>query len=608
MRITVLLIIIGCLQLSAKSFSQTITLNVKSSPIRKVFSAIEKQSGYGFFYRYKDVETAAPVTLQLNNATLEDALAQCFKNQPFTYTIENKTIVVNKKDIPVQNITKITVSGAVYDNTHLPLPGVNVRIKGTTDGTVTGTDGKYSLTADDNATLVFSFIGYKTQEIPVNKKAAIDVTLQEDNTEMKEVVVIGYGNQERKDVTGAVGSVKMANIKEIKAASIDLKLAGQLAGVTVNQVTGTPGGGVSINIRGAGSIGAGDDPLYVIDGFPVSPGFDQYSNPLSTINPDDVESISVLKDAASTAIYGSRGSNGVILITTKRAKKGESSITVNTSTGVQSILSQSKLKMMTASQFAQFRTEAIQDANKVNGTNDPIPAAYRNPSSLGKGTDWFDAVTRTAPMQNYDVTVANGTDKVRSLFSAGYFDQRGTVLNTGFQRYSLKTAIDADLIKNLTVGLSLAPTYSLRNLQQTDGHFDSGVLSQAVLESPLTPVKQPDGSYTNVVGSPGTFQNANPVSQLVNTTNKYSQFRTLANIYADWKIVSGLDIKSTFGIDYQNSTGDYFRPSFLGGFNVPNRDGQQVKTAASFNSSSTLNWLNENSINYKKTWGDHTLT
>lgn len=614
MKLTVLLIVLGFLQISAKSFSQNVTINVKETPIRKVFSAIEKQTGYGFFYRYKDMEQAAPVTLNLTNATLNEALAQCFKNQPFSYVIENKTIVVNKIQ-PVQAsiipAVKITVAGTVYDNDHLPLPGVNVRVKGTNEGTVTGSDGKYTISADDNATLVFSFVGFKTREEPVNNRAEINVTLEADNTQMSEVVVVGYGNQERKDVTGAVGTVKMNNIKEIKAASVDLKLAGQLAGVTVNQVTGTPGGGVSINIRGAGSVGAGDDPLYVVDGFPISPGFDQYANPLSTINPDDIENISVLKDAASTAIYGSRGSNGVILITTKRAKKGESSVTVNTSTGIQTILPQSKLKVMNATEFAQWRLESYQDAAAASGEAfdiNNVPVEYRNPSQYGKGTDWYDAVTRVAPMQNYDVTVSNGTNKVRSLFSLGFFDQRGTVLNTGFKRYSLKTAIDADVVKNLTVGLSVAPTYSFRNLQETDGHFDSAVLSQAYLESPLTPVKQADGSYTNVIGSPGTFQNANPASELVNTTNNRVQFRTLANLYADWKVLDGLDIRSTFGVDYQNNTEDYFRPSFLGAFRNPNRDGTQVKASGSFKSSNSFNWLNENTVNYKKTWGDHTLT
>jgi TonB-linked SusC/RagA family outer membrane protein len=614
MKLTVIFIIVGCLHLSAKSFSQTITLNANKTDLEKVFNAIEKQSGYYFFYRYKDLNGATPVTLQLKDASLEDALKECFKNEPFTYAIENKTIVVTKKEAPVKAIVapqKITVTGTVLDENNQPLPGASVTIKGSTNAAITSINGRYGISVEETDILVFSFLGYKTVEEPVNKRTEINVKMVLDNSQMSEVVVVGYGNLARKDVTGAVGTVKMANIKEIKSASLDLKLAGQLAGVTVSQVTGTPGGGVSVNIRGAGSVGAGDDPLYVIDGFPLSPGFDQYSNPLSTINPDDIENISVLKDAASTAIYGSRGSNGVILITTKRAKKGESSVTVNTSTGIQSILSQSKLKVMNATEFAQWRLESYQDAAAAAGETfdiNNVPIEYRNPSQYGKGTDWFDAVTRVAPMQNYAVTVANGTEKVRSLFSLGYFNQEGTVLNTGFQRYSLKGNMDADITKRLSVGLSVAPTYSLRNLQETDGHFLTGALSQAYLESPLTPVTQPDGSYTNIVGSPGTFQNSNPVSQLLNTTNKFTQFRTLANTYVNLKVIDGLDLRSTFGVDYQNSSGDYFRPSFLGAFSVPNHDGTQVRAVGNFSSSNSFNWLNENSATYKKTWGNHSLT
>jgi TonB-linked SusC/RagA family outer membrane protein len=614
MKLTVFLLIIGSLHLSAKSFSQTITLNTSNTELEKVFSAIEKQSGYSFFYRYKDLAAAKPVSLQLKDASLEEALKACFKNEPFSYAIENKTIVVSKKDDAAQPrmaVQKITVTGIIVDENGQPLPGATVKVKGTTTAASADVNGKYSISAEETDILVFSFLGYKNLEEPVSGRAQINIKLQLNNQQMNEVVVIGYGTQSRKDVTGAVGTVKMENVKEIKTASLDLKLAGQLAGVTVNQVTGTPGGGAAVNIRGAGSVGAGDNPLYVIDGFPLSPGFDQYSNPLSTINPDDIENISVLKDAASTAIYGSRGSNGVILITTKRAKKGESTVTVNTSSGVQSILSQSKLKVMNATEFAQWRLESYQDAAAAAG--DPfdinkVPVEYRNPSQYGKGTDWFDAVTRVAPMHNYDVTIANGTDKVRSLFSMGYFNQEGTVLNTGFERYSLRANMDASIIKNVTIGLSVAPTYSIRKLQETDGHFQSAVLSQAYLESPLIPVKQPDGSYTNVVGSPGTFQNANPVSELVNTTNGRKEIRVLTNAYVDWQIIPGLTARSTFGVDLQSKTQDYFRPSFLGGFNNPNKNGEQQKAITSNTENSSLNWLNENSVNYKKTWGSHTLT
>lgn len=612
MKLAALLLIVGCLQLSAKSYSQNITLSTNRTELDKVFKAIEKQSGYFFFYRYKDLKDAQPVSLQLTNVPLEQALQACFKDQPFSYAIENRTIVVTRMPAPPPaEQARIKVTGSVTDDKGQPLPGATVVVKGTSIAAMTDGDGHFTINADEQATLVISYIGYKSVEEALNGRTAVSIKLLPDNRQVNEVVVIGYGQLDRKDVTGAVGTVKMANIKEIKAASLDLKLAGQLAGVTVNQVTGTPGGGVSVNIRGAGSVGAGDDPLYVIDGFPVSPGFDQYSNPLSTINPDDIENISVLKDAASTAIYGSRGSNGVILITTKRAKIGEASVTVNTSTGVQRVLPQSKLKMMDAREFAQWRLESYQDAAVAAGEPfdiNNVPEEYRDPSKYGKGTDWFDAVTQTAPMQNYDITIANGTNKVRSLFSVGYFDQDGVVLNTGFRRYSLKAAIDADVAKNVTAGISIAPTYSQRKLQETDGHFLTAALSQAYLESPLTPVKQPDGSYTNVVGSPGTFQNSNPVSQLVNTTNKYAQVRILANTYINWNVVKGLDLRSTFGVDFQNSNGDYYRPSFLGSFSVPNRDGTQVKATGNFSTSGSFNWLNENSATYKKTWGDHTLT
>ena len=297
----------------------------------------------------------------------------------------------------------------------------------------------------------------------------------------------------------------MDNISTIKKPSADLLLAGQLAGVTVNQVTGTPGGGVVVRIRGSASTGAGDDPLYVIDGFPVSPGFDQNINPLSSINADDIESISVLKDAASTAIYGSRGTNGVVMINTKRAKIGQSSISLSSFTGIQSILEKSKLKMMNASEFAQFRIEAAEDLAKFNGkVFDPaaIPLDYKNPSTLGEGTNWYDEITRSAAlMQNYNLTISNGTNKVRSLFSISYFNQQGTILNTGFKRYALRANIDANITKDIIIGLNLAPSFNTRNKQETDGHFENGVLTQALLDSPIPPVKLSDGSFNPRINS-----------------------------------------------------------------------------------------------------------
>ena len=606
-----IVLFICCIHISAESYSQNISLNVKDAGMEQVFNIIEKQSGYHFFYKYSELLKALPLSIKLKNVSLEVALNKCFENEPFTYRIVDNTIIVSlnstdsgsNQDHAKANI----INGSVRDEKNQPIPGVSIRIKSHLGGTITDRNGKFSIKAEQDAKLVISFIGYKTKEESINGRVTINIILQQDETDLTELVVVGYGNQERRNLTSAISTVKMENISGIKKASLDLQLAGQMAGVTVSQVTGAPGAGVVVRVRGSASTGAGDDPLYVVDGLPISTGFDQNINALSTINPDDVESISVLKDAASTAIYGSRGANGVVLITTKRAKVGQSSVSVNTYTGIQSILKKSKLKMMDAAEFAQFRIEAAEDLAKFNGTAfDPstIPADYKNPSSIGKGTNWYDEITRPALMQNYNVTVANGTSKVRSLFSIGYFDQLGSILNTGFKRYSLRANIDADLTKNITIGFSLSPSYNLRNKQETDGHFENGILTQALLNSPIPPVRLPDGSFNPRITSSGMFVNSNPVNVITNTINKQTDFRTLANVYANWRVLDGLTVKTSFGADYNNSDGDTFKPSYVGGFRLPP---PQLATGSTF-STNYINWLNENTINYNYKKGGHSIS
>ncbi|WP_367866928.1 TonB-dependent receptor [Pedobacter sp. WC2423] len=607
MKFTIILLVC-CLHLSAESYSQNISINVKNADLEKVFTLIEKQSGYHFFYKYSEIIKAKPLSIKLDNVTLDEALIKCFENEPLSYKVVDDNIIVSLKPGNLnRSNSENTVTGFVKDEKNQPLPGVSIRIKGISGGTTTDRQGKFTINVNPDAILIISFIGFKTKEQEIKDRVSINIILQQDERELNELIVVGYGNQERRNLTSAIGSVKMENIQGIKAASVDLKLAGQLAGVTVNQVTGTPGGGVIIRIRGSGSTGAGDDPLYVVDGFPISTGFDQHSNPLSTLNPDDIESISVLKDAASTAIYGSRGSNGVIIINTKKAKIGQSSIALSTFTGLQSITQKSKIKMMNATEFAQFRNEAAEDLAKFNGkVFDPstIPVEYRNPSSLGEGTNWYNELTQPALMQNYNLTIANGTSKVRSLFSIGFFNQKGSVINTGFTRYSLRANIEADVLKNLTIGLNLAPTYNRRNKQETDGHFQSGVITQALLDSPIPPVRLTDGTFNPRITSPGTFVNNNPVNALTNTMNKQVDFRTMANVYAAWKVVEGLNVKTTLSADYNNSNTDSFRPSYVGDF----RKAPPQLATGSTSASNSMNCLNENTVNFNHQWGKHSLT
>ena len=397
------------------------------------------------------------------------------------------------------------VTGTISDAQKQPLPGASVVVKGTSGGTVTGSDGTFTLKdVPKGSTLIVSFIGFATQEVNITEGGTnLQIVLVEGNA-LNELVVVAYGDQKRRNVTGAISSVDSKSLKDLPLASADQRLAGQMAGVQVSQVTGAPGGGVVIRVRGSGSIGAGDDPLYVIDGFPVTNTYSRYSNPLAAINPSDIESITVLKDAASTAIYGSRGANGVILIKTKSAKAGVTSLDVNYYTGIQQIPDRAKIKMMNAQEWATFRVEARQDLAKFQGrVFDPatIPADYTNPASLGAGTNWFNEMTQTAPIQDLNVTMSKGTESLRSVFSAGYFKQEGTVKNSNFERYSFRVNLEANPHKLVTVGVNLNPSFVNRKIADSEGHFNNSLVTASYLNSPLSPVYLGDGSYNNVITS-----------------------------------------------------------------------------------------------------------
>lgn len=491
-----------------------------------------------------------------------------------------------------------------------PLPGVTVLVKGTSIGTITNVDGNYSISVpDENDILVFSFIGYVTEEIPLNGRTKVDIALTEHIQSLKEVVVVGYGNRQRADVTGAVATVSSQDIKNIPVASLDQALAGQAAGVHVQQTTGAPGGGIKIRVRGSGSIGAGDDPLYVIDGFPISDNYNHSQNPIASINPNDIESISVLKDASATSIYGSRGANGVILITTKQAKAGSNKIDFNVYSGWQSIPQKGRPDMMNAREFAEWKIEEIQDLARINGDPPPtledIPEDYRNPESLGEGTDWYDEALRVAQIQSYNLTLTKGSENLRSVVSAGYFNQEGVVLNTAFERFSLRANIEGDLNEKFTLGFNLAPSYTIGNLASTEGHFNEGVLTQATLMSPLPPVRQPDGSFTPSIGSAGTADNLNPINYLENYEHTIGTVRTLANLFVNYEIIPGLALRSSINIDWRNRQIDNFLPSYVGRFrNPPPQDATGVS-----NSNTILNWLNENTLTYDKTFNeDHRVS
>ena len=486
-----------------------------------------------------------------------------------------------------------SVTGVVSDESG-PLPGVSVFVKNTDKGAVTNQSGAFSIEAAKGTVLVFRSIGYLEKEITVGDSQTINVSLVAESENLEEVVVVGYGSQSRKDVTGSVAPIAMSNVRGQAISSPDQALSGQVSGVKVSTSNGIPGGGPKIQIRGIGAVGAGSDPLYVIDGFPVPSSSSQQSNPMSAINPQDIESMTILKDASATAIYGSRGANGVVMITTKRGTSGKPQIQLSANTGLQEVPQKGRPDLMNGQEFAQFRKEALMDKIRFEEGREPsldeIPEIYRNPELIGKGTDWFDEVTRVAPMSDINLSITGGSDKIKTYTSLGYLNQEGVMLNTGFERFSLRTNVDANITDRFRVGVNLAPTMSFTKGgvrgQGRDEFFD--------ITSPIPSVYNEDGSYNPYIESPGTFGNPNPVMYLNDRVDKSNRTRILTNVYGEYEIVENLKFKSTFNVDFEDSNSEYFRPS-----TIPNQNAPGLSVPSGNNGRAKyLNWLNENTLNY----------
>ncbi|MVT44505.1 SusC/RagA family TonB-linked outer membrane protein [Chitinophaga oryziterrae] len=501
---------------------------------------------------------------------------------------------------------KMTITGAVSDSAEGPLAGVVVQVVGKSVGTQTNAGGQYTLQAAPGDVLSFRFLGYDEKRVTVGTASAINIRLQSSTSGLNEVVVIGYGSQQKKDMTGAITSINARQLQDLPTAGLDQKLAGQVPGVQVGAVSGTPGGGASIKIRGSGSIGAGSDPLYVVDGFPLSGSFDQQASPLNVINPDDIETMTVLKDASSTAIYGSRGANGVVVITTKHGQKGAPRITLNTYTGFQQVPDKGKPKMLNAREFAQFRKDIIADdfaSRGLTATDADIPADYRHPEQYGEGTNWYNTVLHTAPQHNTSLGVSGGSDNTKYNFSFGYFDQDGVLRYTDYKRYTVRANIESKIGRKVKIGIDLAPTYSQQHVNDFENGF-TDVLTRSLWLSPLIPVTDSTGKRTPYIASNGMFSAANPLNSLQYGATKVTGFSGLGGVYGEYEIIDGLKFRGSFNVNYGNGSSFVFNPSILGGVNnpppsVPNSS--QTKT-------NRLNWLSEMLLTYDKKLGkDHAL-
>jgi TonB-linked SusC/RagA family outer membrane protein len=492
------------------------------------------------------------------------------------------------------------------------IPGINVVLKNTSTGTVTDAAGNYTLQAPEDGVLVFSGIGFKSVEQAINRRTTLDVALEADITALSEVVVVGYGTQRKSDLTGSVASVSEEQFKKTPVASLDQGLKGRAAGVQVTSTSFQPGGATSIRIRGSNSINTGSEPLYVIDGFPVyndntittggttvgtSTGATSASatvgprlNALALINPSDIVSIEVLKDASAAAIYGARGANGVVLITTKKGQDGTMRIDFDAYYGIQKV--SRKLPLLNATQYAQL----VNDANgKTIYTDEQI-------ASFGKGTDWQDEIFRTAPVQNYQLTASGGDAKSKYAISLNYFDQDGIIVDSDFRRYSARFNFEKQALKRLTVGTNLTVANLQANQALTStggGEGTQGVVVSALDFNPILPVRNTTGQYTleNDRGIPI----GNPVATARELTNRSMTTRVLGNLFANYEIVKGLTLRTSLGADIVVGDEKYYAPrTILAGYTV-----QGIGRVSNANSYS---WLNENTLTYTRSLEEHAFT
>lgn len=502
------------------------------------------------------------------------------------------------------------VTGSVKDVSGSGMPGVNVIKKGTTIGTATDANGNFSIEAADDDVLVISFIGYLTQEIRVGSQSRIEIALTEDISTLQEVVVVGYGTQKKSDLTGAIASVSGENLRGTITASADQALQGRVAGVQVTQNSGQPGGAVSIRIRGTTSLTQSSEPLYVIDGIQVSgnasgiAGFDwaggaggqqqAASNPLASINPADIESIEVLKDASATAIYGSRAANGVVIITTKRGKKGEASINYNGYYAVQEVYK--TFDMMDLPAYAEYNNEVAQEVPTINAND-----RFADPSLLGPGTDWQDAIFQVAPMQSHNLTVTGGNDRTQYMLSGGYFKQDGIIIGSNFDRINVRTNIDSRIKDNINIGASLS--YARRNERITLQDGGDGVISQAAQMAPHIPVRDFNGEFAGPSSQENSAQvGTNPVGLALMRNNTVLNNRLMTNLFGDIEIIQGLKFRSEIALDFGVTQNKAFIPSYKWG------RVEQPTSQLAQRSDMNYFWLWKNFATYTKTFGSHELT
>ncbi len=645
MKYTVFLVLIVCLQVSATAFSQKVTLEVRGGKLETIFNQIRDQTGYNFLYKNEVIVKARPVTVSVKSGQLVSVLDNLFANQDLSYDILDKTILVKPRrerpkgtleiiqndkaaDLPASfgwgaaakqiegrfslipetwKALKIIVRGRVTDEKKEGLPGVSIVIKGTQQGTTSDADGNFSLEVpDQNAVLIFSFVGYHKQEVAVGLRTNLEILMIIDTRALDELVVVGYGAVQRKDLTGSIASIAGKELDNLILSTPEQALQGRAPGVNVRTSSHAPGGAISVNIRGTSSLTASGQPLYVIDGFPVSNDFkrpnnaveggDAEWNPLASIDATNIASIEVLKDASATAIYGSRGTNGVVIITTKRGTTGKPKVEFETSSGFRQL--SKKHEFVNGTEYARMLNENA----AIN--NQPALFSDSEIAEIGEGTDWSKELFRNAFNQRYRASVSGGTPEVRYLVSGSYDDQQGIISGTGFKKYSANINLDADVSKRFKIGTSINFTNSREQMVRNDtkGSANWPSMIQSFLMAPIhIPARDENGEPTFFNQFKGGTGEENPLFMAEKYDVNANTIRMLGSVFASYEIVSGLSIRTRLGVDSRDWRFKSFYP-------VRSRSASATSGQAVQYSDRTVNLLNENTLEYNTSFdGKHRL-
>lgn len=577
MKLVAILMITGCLTAGAKGFGQKVTLSESNIPLEKAFRIIKKQTGYSFLYTETQMQAFKKISVHVKDASLESVLLACFANQSFTYAIIEKTIIVKNSDgsISSQQMKQLQVSGRVTDSAGNGLAGASVRVKGNNVGTSTGADGSFSINTDgEQAVLVISYVDFETREITIAKnQTVLQVVLRKKENELNQVVVVGYGSQRKKDITGSVATLSSKDIDNRGSAQFGYAIEGKAAGVQVIRPSGQPQAGFSIRIRGTSTITAGSEPLYIIDGVPTESTHE--------INPSDIETITVLKDASAAAIYGASGANGVVLITTKRGKNQKTKVSFDTYQSMANVWK--KIDVLNASEYKTLMNEMGQSVDWSKYTAD---------------NNWQDQVFRTAHSQNYQLGITGGNENTGYYISGAWVKQQGVVITNELNRGSFKINLDHKVNTWLKVGTSI--NYSRWKDIDVSENAKYGAIMSTLTGAPVTDLYNADGTFAI---HPFIQDLENPVALVLKNKHSWINYRFNGNAYAEAVVTKNLKLRSMFGVEQLN--GDYQ------GWVDPytSREGRGFKGIADLTSSNTSYWISENTITYNTIFGQkHNLT